>query len=73
MYDGTAKALLILILTGSAHCAVRAVTQYGLFPSVFDGFVNLTAMLSGAAGLAHITTAAGIILFLLALKKTAKN
>ena len=34
---------------------------------------TMNAMISGVAGLAHITTAVGIILFLLALKKTAQK
>ncbi len=34
---------------------------------------GVNGMISGIAGLAHITTAVGIVLLLLALKKTAKN
>ena len=39
--------LYFMILFGErAQSLIRSITQYGLFPSAFDGFVNLTAILS---------------------------
>ena len=39
--------MYFVILFGErAQSLFRAITQYGLFPSAFDGFVNLTAILS---------------------------
>lgn len=36
----------VILFAERTQSLIRAVTQYGLFPSVFDGFVNLTALLS---------------------------
>lgn len=36
----------VILFAERAQSLIRAITQYGLFPSAFDGFVNLTAILS---------------------------
>lgn len=47
--------LYFVILFGErAQSLFRAITQYGLFPSAFDGFVNLTAILSLCATVAML-------------------
>ena len=47
--------MYFVILFGErAQSLFRAITQYGLFPSAFDGFVNLTAILSLCATVAML-------------------